>query len=69
MIIWKIVYKDTYKKDKFIFNRIYLYKIDLVLRNISYNNPKIKKEIESAVGGSFNVLERIKMKGIGSSNL
>ena len=40
-----------------------------MLRNISYNNPKIKKEIESAVGSSFNILERIKMKGIGSSNL
>ena len=46
-----------------------MYKIDLMLRNISYNNPKIKKEIESAVGSSFNILERIKMKGIGSSNL
>ena len=40
-----------------------------MLRNISYNDSKISKEIEMLVGKQFTILERIKMKGIGSSNL
>ena len=42
---------------------------NFMLRNISYNNQKIKREIEATVGSSFNIFERIKMKGIGSSNM
>ena len=40
-----------------------------MLRNISYNNHKIKQEITEIIGNPFTFLERIKMKGIGSSNL
>ncbi|MDA0757108.1 MAG: hypothetical protein O3C01_00380 [Bacteroidetes bacterium] len=40
-----------------------------MLRNISYNDSKISNEIEILVGKQFTIFERIKMKGIGSSNL
>ncbi|MDA9106698.1 hypothetical protein N9J98_00650 [Flavobacteriaceae bacterium] len=40
-----------------------------MLRNVSYNNSIISNEIEILVGKQFTILERIKMKGIGSSNL
>jgi hypothetical protein len=37
-----------------------------MLRNVSYNNPEIKEEIDIAVGKSYPVVKRVKMKGIGS---
>ena len=40
-----------------------------MLRNISYNNLKIKEEIKNMIGEPFTLFERIKMKVIGSSNL
>ena len=40
-----------------------------MLRNISYNDHKIKKEINEMIGEPFTFFERIKMNGIGSSNL
>ena len=40
-----------------------------MLRNISYNNPKIKKEILKMIGDTYTLFERIKMNGIGSSSL
>ena len=40
-----------------------------MLRNISYNDHKIKKEINEMIGEPFTFFERIKMNGIGSPNL
>ncbi len=40
-----------------------------MLRNISYNDHKIKEEIVKMIGQPFSFFERIKMNGIGSSNL
>lgn len=40
-----------------------------MLRNISYNNPKIKNEILKMIGDTYTLFERIKMNGIGSSSL
>ena len=40
-----------------------------MLLNIYYKNPKIKKQIEDAVGKPFTLKERLKMRGIGSSKL
>jgi len=40
-----------------------------MLRNISYNDHKIKEEIIKMIGHPFSFFERIKMNGIGSSNL
>ena len=40
-----------------------------MLRNVSYNRPKIKAEIDDAVGKAFTLMERIKMGGIGSGKL
>ena len=40
-----------------------------MLRNISYNNPKIKNEILKMIGDKYTLFERIKMNGIGSSSL
>lgn len=40
-----------------------------MLFNVSYNRPKIKKQIDDAVGKPFTLMERIKMKGIGSGKL
>ncbi len=40
-----------------------------MLKNVSYNNDKKKKEIDEFVGKPFNLLERIKPKGIGSRKL
>lgn len=37
-----------------------------MLRNVTYNNPDIKEEIDSLVGKSYPVFKRLKMKGIGS---
>lgn len=37
-----------------------------MIRNISYNNPDIKQEIEALIGKPYPVLARLKMKGIGS---
>ena len=40
-----------------------------MLLNVSYNNPKIKTQINEEVGPPFTLRERIKMGGIGSSKL
>ena len=40
-----------------------------MLKNVSYNNDKQRKEIDEFVGKPFNILERIKQKGIGSGKL
>ncbi len=40
-----------------------------MLLNVSYNRPKIKKQIDDAVGKPFSLMQRIKMKGIGSGKL
>ena len=40
-----------------------------MLRNISYNDHKLKEEISKIVGEPFSFFERIKMNGIGSSSL
>ncbi len=40
-----------------------------MLRNVSYNNKTITKEIEEAVGKPFGLVERFKMGGIGSPRL
>ena len=37
-----------------------------MLRNISYNNAKIKSEINNLLGHPFTILNRIKLGGIGS---
>lgn len=40
-----------------------------MLVNVSYNNPGIKRKIDTEVGKPFPLMERIKMKGIGSPKL
>ena len=40
-----------------------------MLLNVSYNDPKIKKQIDSEVGAPFSLRERWKLGGIGSSKL
>ena len=40
-----------------------------MLKNVSYNNPKQEDEINNFVGKPFNLIERLKMKGIGSGKL
>lgn len=40
-----------------------------MLLNVSYNRPKIKARINNEVGPPFTLMERIKMKGIGSGKL
>ena len=40
-----------------------------MLRNVSYNNPQINREILKAVGGSYSWVERIKLGGTGSPKL
>ncbi len=40
-----------------------------MLVNVSYNNPKIKRKIDTEVGKPFPLTERIKMGGIGSPGL
>lgn len=41
----------------------------MVLRNISYKNPEIKREIDGMVGESFSWAERWRMGGIGSPRM
>ena len=38
----------------------------MLLKNISYNDKSLKKEIDSLVGSPYSWRERFKMKGIGS---
>jgi hypothetical protein len=40
-----------------------------MLVNVSYNKPDLKEKINQEVGKAFTLLERIKMKGIGSGKL
>ena len=40
-----------------------------MLKNISYNNPKIIDEINNYVGKPYTILQRLKIGGIGSSKL
>jgi len=40
-----------------------------MLLNVSYNNKKISRQIDEAVGKPFTLAERIKMRGIGSTKL
>ena len=40
-----------------------------MLKNISYNNPKIIDEINNYVGKPYTILKRLKIGGIGSSRL
>ena len=40
-----------------------------MLFNVSYNDEKIKNKIDSLVGDSYSLLERLKKGGIGSGKL
>ncbi len=40
-----------------------------MLLNVSYNNPEIRKKIDTEVGKPFSFLERIKQRGIGIGHL
>ena len=40
-----------------------------MLFNVSYNDEKIKNKINSLVGDSFSLMERLKKGGIGSGKL
>ncbi len=40
-----------------------------MLLNVSYNRPKIKKQIDERVGQSFSLFDRVKLGGIGSGKL
>ena len=40
-----------------------------MLLNVSYNDLKIEKQIESEVGGPFSLRKRWELGGIGSSKL
>ena len=37
-----------------------------MLKNVSYNNSKIKSEINDVLGNPFTIFERIKLGGVGS---
>ena len=50
-----------------MFNLKKLYKS--MLRNVSYKNDKQEKEINNFVGKPFSLIERLKMKGIGSGKI
>ncbi len=40
--------------------------MDALLRNVTYNNPDIKNEINRLVGKSYPLIQRFKMRGTGS---
>ncbi|MFW5644324.1 MAG: hypothetical protein ACOCZL_00290 [Bacteroidota bacterium] len=40
--------------------------MDAILRNVTYNNPDIKSEINRLVGNSYPLFQRLKMRGTGS---
>lgn len=40
-----------------------------MLLNVSYNRPKIKAQIDNEVGFAYSLIERFKMKGIGSGKI
>lgn len=40
-----------------------------MLLNVSYNDPKTKAKIEEEVGKPFGIIERLKLKGVGSPKL
>ncbi|MAD59552.1 MAG: hypothetical protein CMB81_04375 [Flammeovirgaceae bacterium] len=40
-----------------------------MLKNLSYKDPKIEKQINSLVGKEFSLIEKLKIKGTGSQKL
>ncbi len=40
-----------------------------MLKNLSYKDPKIEKQINSLVGNEFSIFNRIKLNGIGSQKM
>ena len=40
-----------------------------MLKNLSYKDPKIEKEINSLVGNEFSIFERLKLNGTGSQKM
>lgn len=40
-----------------------------MLLNVSYNDPKIKEQIDKSVGKPYTIKERLKLKGVGSPKL
>ncbi len=40
-----------------------------MLLNVSYNDPKIKEQIEKVVGKPYTLSERFRLKGVGSPKL
>ncbi|PQB06020.1 hypothetical protein [Aureitalea marina] len=40
-----------------------------MLFNVSYNNPAVRKQIDSEIGKPYTLAERLRLKGIGSPRL
>jgi hypothetical protein len=40
--------------------------MNAILRNISYNNPEIRDEVNNLVGKSYSLYQRFRLKGTGS---
>lgn len=41
----------------------------MMLLNVSYNNPGIRRQIETEIGKPYSIKERLKLKGVGSPRL
>ena len=40
-----------------------------MIRNVTYNNPQIEREVNAAVGKAFGLMQRLKLRGTGSPKL
>lgn len=43
--------------------------MNAILRNVTYNNPDIRREINNMLGKSYPLIQRFKLKGTGSPKL
>ena len=56
------------RKDSFFMHGLGLIFV-VMLVNVSYNNPAIRKQIEAEIGKPYSISERFKLKGVGSPRL
>ena len=40
-----------------------------MIRNVTYSNPQVEREVNAAVGKAYGLMQRLKLRGIGSPRL
>ena len=40
-----------------------------MIRNVTYNNPQVEREVNAAIGKAYGLMQRLKLRGTGSPKL